>query len=320
MCTAAGDRVPGPRSYALLAPVEFPWKSAVDHIEEVGSQESFSLSVELCRQGLICGPSSGLNLTGLFQFLEKEKTAGLLSQLAGPDGEIHCVFLCCDLPYQYINDYFEKLGHGYFPSINNEVCSLSDGLLCSLTSWDTGLTFIKELLDVDLYRYDEKWEKLPTDALIQHFEGQKSMLRETPSIYPRFSVDGSGETEGSIHPRSETVVLDLREPTDFIQNRLPGSVNIPLVERITPSPFSDPMILKSLWKRLEETFKAPRTEIQALINQKRVLLVCYDGDSSRVATSVLRAKGCEADSVRGGFKALHRIKRDATAVPGECRL
>lgn len=120
VCTAAGDRVPGPRSYALLAPVEFPWKSSVDQIEEVGSHDSFSWSIELCRQGLVCGPSSGFNLRGLFQFIEKRKADGTLADLAGPDGEIHCVFLCCDLPYQYISDYFEKLGEGYFPSMKNE--------------------------------------------------------------------------------------------------------------------------------------------------------------------------------------------------------
>lgn len=120
VCTAAGDRVPGPRSYALLAPVEFPWKSSVDQIEEVGSHDSFSWSIELCRQGLICGPSSGFNLRGLFQFIEKRRAAGTLADLAGPDEEIHCVFLCCDLPYQYISDYFEKLGEGYFPSMENE--------------------------------------------------------------------------------------------------------------------------------------------------------------------------------------------------------
>lgn len=121
VCTAAGDRVPGPRSYALLAPVEFPWKQSVDHIEHIGSHDSFSLSLSLCRNGIVCGPSSGFNLQGLFSFIESRKAAGTLSELAGDDGEIHCVFLCCDLPYQYIGEYFDKLGETYFPNITNEV-------------------------------------------------------------------------------------------------------------------------------------------------------------------------------------------------------
>ena len=64
VCTAAGDRVPGPRSFALLSPVEFPWRDSVDAIEEVGSKDSFTLSLSLCREGLIAGPSSGFNLQG----------------------------------------------------------------------------------------------------------------------------------------------------------------------------------------------------------------------------------------------------------------
>lgn len=64
VCTKAGDRVPGPRSFALMSPVEFPWREAVDVMEEVGSYDSYSLSLELSREGLICGPSSGFNLQG----------------------------------------------------------------------------------------------------------------------------------------------------------------------------------------------------------------------------------------------------------------
>lgn len=121
VCTAPGDRVPGPRSYALMRPVEFPWKEAVDTIEEVGSSDSYTLSLQLCREGLVCGPSSGFNLQGLFQMIEKRKAAGTLAGLAGPDGLTHCVFLCCDLPYQYIGEYFSKLGPEQFPPIRNEV-------------------------------------------------------------------------------------------------------------------------------------------------------------------------------------------------------
>lgn len=121
VCTAPGDRVPGPRSFALMKPVEFPWKEAVDSIEEVTSPDSFSLSLDLCREGIVCGPSSGFNLQGLFQMLEKRKAADTLGELRGPDGSIHCVFLCCDLPYQYIGEYFDKLGSEKFHPITNEV-------------------------------------------------------------------------------------------------------------------------------------------------------------------------------------------------------
>ena len=32
-----------------------------------------------------------------------------------------CVFVCCDLPYQYVGEYESKLGPDYFPPIHSEV-------------------------------------------------------------------------------------------------------------------------------------------------------------------------------------------------------
>ncbi|KAI0100431.1 tryptophan synthase beta subunit-like PLP-dependent enzyme [Hypoxylon sp. NC0597] len=273
VCTAAGDRVPGPRSFALLAPVEFPWKSAIDHIEHVGSHDSFSLSLDLCREGIVCGPSSGFNLKGLFQFIEKHKAAGTLQDLAGADGQIHCVFLCCDLPYQYINEYFDKLGSGYFPSITNE-----------------------PLTKVDLYRYDEAWERDAAVALPLFLDVKRVG-----------SQDGQLPDDETISLKEGVSIIDLRQPTDFKKFNFPGSVNLPFADPSSPSPFSNPAILESLWLKLESRFNTPDAELLPLLRGKRTLLLCYDGDSSRVATSVLRAKGYEADSVRGGFRAISNL-------------
>jgi hypothetical protein len=46
---------------------------------------------------------------------------GTLQQLAHSDGSIHCVFISCDLPYQYMEDYFKKLGESHFHDITNKV-------------------------------------------------------------------------------------------------------------------------------------------------------------------------------------------------------
>ena len=93
-------QVPGPRSFSLL-PLEFPWRDSVDSIEEISSPESFKQSLELCRNGLLVGPSSGLCLRGLIKFLEREKLQGRLDNLRNEDGEIVCMFsthsLCLSL-------------------------------------------------------------------------------------------------------------------------------------------------------------------------------------------------------------------------------
>ncbi|CAI7619757.1 unnamed protein product [Penicillium pancosmium] len=265
VCTAAGDRVPGPRSFALMRPVEFPWKEAVDVIEEVGSSDSYTLSLQLCREGLVCGPSSGFNLQGLFQMVSKRKAAGTLSDLAGPDGLTHCVFLCCDLPYQYIEEYFQKLGTTQFPPIRNE-----------------------RLTKVDLHRYDEAWERDALEVLPEVYGSPRS-LAETPL------------REITLKPQHR--VIDLRKAADFGEWHLPESINLPLISAgpHTPSPFSDPTVLEAQWVELEQIF---HDRLVSDLGSHHVVVVCYDGDTARVATSVLRARSIEADSVRGGYRAL----------------
>ncbi|RWA08274.1 hypothetical protein EKO27_g6835 [Xylaria grammica] len=231
--TAAGDRVPGPRSYALLAPVKFPWKEATDHIEHVGSYDSYSLSLDMCRQGIICGPSSGFNLKGLFQYLEKCKADGSLTSLAGPDGGIHCVFMCCDLPYQYIEEYYEKLEETRFPPIKNQ-----------------------ELTKVDKYRYDEAWERDCFDVL-QDFFQVPNIFNLLHSI--RSSVNLS--LQDILVPKSDVSIIDLRQPSDFHSYQLPGSINVPIALSAHPSPFSDPAVMTTVWTQLEEIFGSLGTDL-----------------------------------------------------------
>ncbi|KAL2832460.1 tryptophan synthase beta subunit-like PLP-dependent enzyme [Aspergillus cavernicola] len=266
VCTAPGDRVPGPRSFALMKPVEFPWKEAVDTIEEVNSYDSFSLSLDLCREGIVCGPSSGFNLAGLFQMLEKRKKAGTFPELAGPDGSIHCVFLCCDLPYQYIGEYFQRLESEKFHPIQNE-----------------------KLTRVDLYRYDESWERSPVVLFTHFYESPKSRSQDILSM---------------LVLRPQCFVVDLRTATDFNSWHLPGSVNIPLqsLDSHTPNPFSDPSVLEAEWLELEALLK--EQSVLDKLRDQHVLVICYNGDTARIATSVLRAQNIQADSLRGGHRAL----------------
>ncbi|KIM99625.1 hypothetical protein OIDMADRAFT_181057 [Oidiodendron maius Zn] len=263
VCTAPGDRVPGPRSHALLAPVEFPWKQAVDALEECGSHDAYRLSMELSREGLICGPSSGFNLQGLYNYLRKRKDAGTLKELAGDDGEIHCVFICCDLPYQYLDDYFVKLGESYFHPIQNN-----------------------NLLNVDLYRYDEAWELAPTTALSNLYAN---------IIHPTLS-------------REEWLLIDLRNSADFVVGHLPGALNWPLRSLVAggKSPFFDSQALETQWRELESLFGSRNAESENPLKElassgQSVMLICYDGDTARIATSVLRAKNIQASSIRGGM-------------------
>lgn len=61
-------------------------------------------------------------------------------------------------------------------------------------------------------------------------------------------------------------------------------------------------MLEAQWVELEQIFGDER--LISDFGPCHILVVCYDGDTARVATSVLRAKGLDADSVRGGHHAL----------------
>lgn len=133
---------------------------------------------------------------------------------------------------------------------------------------------------VDLYRYDEAWELSPSHALSQFVD----------------SLSRCGAT-----------LLDLRKPHDFAASHVPGAYNLPLrsSDAGTPSPFSDAAVLEGQWKELEATFTPDRISAHDLVG-KDVYIICYGGDTARVATSVLRQRGITACSVKGGHEALRK--------------
>ncbi|KAL8733933.1 MAG: hypothetical protein Q9181_003384 [Wetmoreana brouardii] len=122
VCNVFGDPTPGPRHFPGFESSKFPWRETIDDFEEVPSIEAYNISMQLCREGIIAGPSSGEALCGLIKYLEKRKNSGTFSELSDKGtGEISCVFICCDLPYQYLDGYFDKLKEDQFPPIINEV-------------------------------------------------------------------------------------------------------------------------------------------------------------------------------------------------------
>lgn len=81
------------------------------------------MSMKLSRGGIIAGPSSREALQGLLDYLKEAKNSGQLQNLAEEStGEISCVFTCSDLPYQYLDGYFQKLAKEEFAPIENDVC------------------------------------------------------------------------------------------------------------------------------------------------------------------------------------------------------
>lgn len=141
------------------------------------------------------------------------------------------------------------------------------------------LTARKNLASVDLYRYDESWELEPVEAISAFLNDDAT----TP----------------------DTVLIDLRKPDDFVASNIPGSYNLPLqsLNATTPSPFFDATVLERQWKELDAILSNNTINAYDLPG-KNVGVICYAGDTARVATSVLRARGIAASSIKGGLRAL----------------
>lgn len=117
---APDNYVPGPRTEKLLNLVGFDWRDHVDHIEQAETGESYRLSMELSRQGILAGPSSGLGLSGLLQHIARVKAENRLDSLRNEDGEVCCVFVCCDGPYAYLDEYEKYVAPEHFPEVRNK--------------------------------------------------------------------------------------------------------------------------------------------------------------------------------------------------------
>ncbi|GAC93444.1 cysteine synthase [Pseudozyma hubeiensis SY62] len=316
VCVARGDKIPGPRPRELLEPVDFPWKPLVDSVEDVVSKDSYTLSMQLCRYGIVCGPSSGFSLQGLFQVLERRKRQGTLAALRQQnDGKpIQAVFLCCDLPFQYVDEYFTKCDADMFPPIVNE-----------------------HLFKVDQYAYSTSWildvASAQTMLVYPRFAAQAAATQPLPSPSD-FSSDPSESDSDTSTPASpgllRPAIIDLRSRAEFAAGHLAHARNIPLssLNADDPSPYQDAVLLATQFTELNKRFvEQPRVEHQcpgngvAELNQlelaemleclrrseREVLVVDYDGETARLAVSVLRHAGVKAYSVVGGWGALKGI-------------
>ena len=97
-----GSAVPGVRSVERLQEISFDWESEVPHRVGVATRESYKQSLDLCRVGLLAGPSSGFALAGLLHFLREDHD---LDRFRNSDGEVVAAVICCDTPFPYLDKY-----------------------------------------------------------------------------------------------------------------------------------------------------------------------------------------------------------------------
>lgn len=178
------------------------------------------------------------------------------------------VFLCCDLPFQYIKEYFSVLPPSRFPKVHRE-----------------------ELLHIDTHPYSTEWRMKPC-RLIKMLKGIDTVrtglvildLRDTRD-FETSSVDILSQTIGF---RTVTHNLDIGCARD-------------------PNPFRDTPTLVKQWTALSKQLSAISVLFSQRVNQSRpaplIVVVSYDGATASIACSILRAHDANAYFIEGGFDA-----------------
>lgn len=105
-----GFSIPGPRGEDAVRKLAFPWPEVVDGEMTVETVPAFRESLSLIREGFFVGPSTGMQLAALLEFLKEEKGSKRLKSYRDKNGEINIAFVACDTMFAYIEDYFEVLG------------------------------------------------------------------------------------------------------------------------------------------------------------------------------------------------------------------
>ena len=185
--------VPGVRTENLLNAVGFDWEKVADRVTAVGTRDAYATSLELCREGLLVGPSSGFALAGLRTHLASLSPAEL-DGLRNADGEVVAVVIAPDGVHPYVEDYFKFLGADYFPPIENE------DLLLERRDPEASPNFATS--DVDL---------TPAQCLATVYGSSRSALAE------------ACESGAEVTLRPPHMLIDLRTEREFIDHHLPGS-------------------------------------------------------------------------------------------------
>jgi cysteine synthase len=98
-----GDSIPGPRGEDRVHKVFFPWQKVTDLEIPVASKPAFKMSLKLIREGIFVGPSTGMQLAGILEFLEKQKREKKLKK------NMNIALIACDTMFPYIEEYFDVL-------------------------------------------------------------------------------------------------------------------------------------------------------------------------------------------------------------------
>jgi rhodanese-related sulfurtransferase len=110
---------------------------------------------------------------------------------------------------------------------------------------------------------------------------------------------------------SHLLVLDLRPSVAFEASHIRSARNVPLPET-QPDFYESAAAVERRWGELSQALDddvvaiGPYGGCSPLDKEAAIIVLCCDGDSGRMATSILRGKGHQAFCVDGGYAQLEK--------------
>lgn len=191
---------------------------------------------------------------------------------------------------------------------------------------------MQNLLSCDLDPYDERYFLSPS-AAAKLLVGGHAVPCKTPSACncdrrgrqhappspPSSSAEGSppsGPRPSTALPappdlsslagddaQTPAMLIDLRPSESYTRSHVRGARNVPLTEPPTDL-FGDAKAVEERWWEMRQAVDGPLWPGPGELQDRRVVVVCRDGQSATMAVAMLRAGGLEAFSVEGGYRGL----------------
>ena len=136
-----------------------------------------------------------------------------------------------------------------------------------------------------------------------------------PAIFDeikKLKLSGNSEAVGAdgpdSYPSCSVRFMDLRSHIDFESCHVTSAYSSPLpkltAETKSPFDFGDPDALTNQWNELQLMLADPAVSQWLFTVKTPLILLCYNGNTSRIMTAILRARGLEAYSFMDGMPGI----------------
>jgi len=171
---------------------------------------------------------------------------------------------------------------GHIPGAANAVCDSMQQKQVIMSKLPQNMKIV--LIDDDGTISKENATMMARFGFDAHYlkDGMKSWNKETVKSTQDTTVSGDS-LWNSMRQNENVFLLDVREPQEYSEFRIPGAVNIPLSRLFTPGAQSG----------------IPR--------DKKIITICSHGNRSMVATFALAQSGMESTSLVGGMALWNQV-------------